>query len=68
MPPAVVVVFEAIAIRVLEVLGVLAVAAGSTLGLLPLIGWSSLSVGGLVAIGGVVLSSVLSTPRKAGGR
>jgi hypothetical protein len=45
----------------LEVLGLLLLAAGAVAGLAPLIGWCALAVGGLVLIGGSVLMTWLSS-------
>lgn len=45
----------------LELLGLLLLAAGATAALLPLIGWSALAVGGVVLIGGSLLSQYLQT-------
>lgn len=39
----------------MEVLGLLLLAAGATAALVPLIGWSALAAGGLVLIGGSAL-------------
>jgi hypothetical protein len=55
---------EAVMILALEVLALLAIAAGATLGLEPVIGGASLTAGGLVVIGGVLLSVWLTGPRK----
>ena len=51
-------------ILALEVLALLAIAAGAGLGLEPVVGGVSLAVGGLVVIGGVLLSAWLTGPRK----
>lgn len=53
---------EANVIVALEVLGLIAVAAGATFALLPFIGLAAVAVGGVVVLGGVLLSS------KVGGR